>query len=446
MSEETIVPSNLVIYEVFVRNHSEEGSFGGVEQDLERIRSMGVDVIWLMPIHPVGRRARKGALGSPYSISNYREVNPEYGTTEDFQRLVRAAHRIGLKVMIDVVYNHTSHDSILVEQHPDWFHCDETGRPIPTVPEWSDVVDLKYPNSSLEEYLIESLLGWSRMGVDGFRCDVASLVPVDFWMRARAALARERPDTLWLAESVHTAFVGWRRAKGLPAHSDGELFAAFDLEYDYDLYPIWQAAVTGRVPAARYLEMARMQGGLYPANAVKMHCVENHDQRRIMSLAPAREQALAWTAFEAFNAGAFLVYAGQESGATRTPSLFDPDPVQWGGYELQPWLTRLIALKREPAVVHGRFTVSVPAPLVVASWESESGCLLGVFNVETSTGEVETGLADGDYEELLTARTVAVKGGRTEAPASAMVLRYERPIGRGWFYSDLLDFSVPAND
>ncbi len=446
MSDELIAPSNLVIYEVFVRNHSDEGTFARVEQDLERIRSMGVDVLWLMPIHPIGRQSRKGKLGSPYSISDYREVNPEFGTTGDFQRLVQAAHTLGLRVMIDVVYNHTAHDSILVKEHPEWFHRDEAGTPIPTVPEWSDVIDLKYPDASLEEYLIESLLGWSRLGVDGFRCDVASLVPVDFWVRARAAVAEERPDTLWLAESVHTAFVGSRRAEGMRAHSDGELFAAFDLEYDYDLFPIWQAAVTGRVAAARYLEMVRLQRGIYPAGAVKMHCVENHDQRRIMSLAPTREQALAWTAFEAFNDGALLVYAGQESGAARTPSLFERDPVEWGGYELQPWLTRLIALKREPAVARGRFAVSSAAPVVVASWESDAGCLLGLFNVEASMGEVETGLADGEYEELLSGRSVTVKEGRIECPSSATVLRYDRPIGRGWFYSDLLDFSLPAND
>ena len=446
MSDETTSPKNLVIYEVFVRNHTAEGSFAGVARDLERIHSMGVDVLWLMPIHPVGRRARKGALGSPYSISDYREVNPEFGTRDDFRRLVKAAHQVGLKVMIDVVYNHTSHDSILVKEHPEWFHCDETGTPVPTVPEWSDVIDLKYPNSSLEEYLIESLLGWSRMGVDAFRCDVASLVPVDFWIRARAAVARERPDTLWLAESVHPAFVGWRRAEGMRAHSDGELFAAFDLEYDYDLYPIWQAAVAGRVPPARYFEMVRLQTVLYPADAVKMHCVENHDQRRIMTLARNRDQALAWTAFAAFNAGAFLVYAGQESAATRTPSLFDPDPVQWGEYELQGWLTRLIALKREPAMKRGRFTVSATEPVVVASWESRAGCLLGLFNVESSTSEVASGLPDGEYEELLSGRTVAVRNGRIKAPVSAMVVRYARATGRGWFYSDLLDYSVPANE
>jgi glycosidase len=314
---------NLVIYEVFVRNHGPNGTFADVEADLLRIREMGVDVVWFMPIHPIGRVNRKGSLGSPYSIADYREVNPEYGTRADFARLIERAHALGLKVMIDVVYNHTAHDSRLVHEHPDWFHQDEHGVPVTTVPDWSDVIDLKHPNAALTDYLIESLQGWAALGVDGFRCDVASLVPLKFWLKARQAVAEVKPQVIWLAESVHAAFVAGRRAAGLPTLSDGELYQAFDLTYDYDIWPIFQAAVRGQVPVARFLEMLRFQDCIYPANFVKMHYAENHDQARIMALAPSRAQALAWTAFQAFNKGAFLIYAGQESAATHTPSLFD---------------------------------------------------------------------------------------------------------------------------
>ena len=145
---------NLVIYEIYVRNHGPNGTFADVEADLERIRALGVDVIWFMPIHPIGKLNKKGSLGCPYSIQDYRGVNPEYGTRQDFKRLIEKAHALGLKVMIDVVYNHTAHDSVLVKEHPEYFHQDAEGKPVTTVPDWSDVIDLKHPHPGLTEYLV----------------------------------------------------------------------------------------------------------------------------------------------------------------------------------------------------------------------------------------------------------------------------------------------------
>ncbi|MBK7204129.1 alpha-amylase family glycosyl hydrolase [Candidatus Amarolinea dominans] len=287
---------NLVIYEVYVRNHGPNGTFADVEADLPRLAGMGVDVVWFMPIHPIGQLNKKGTLGCPYSILDYRAVNPEYGTKDDFARLIAAAHRLGLKVMIDVVYNHTAHDSVLVRQHPDWYHQDASGKPMTTVPDWSDVIDLKHPNEELALYLITTLQMWAEFGVDGFRCDVASLLPVDFWRRARAAVAQVKPGVIWLAESVHAAWVAHRRSVNLSGLSDGELYQAFDLTYNYDIWPVWQAAVLGQASVARYLEMLRFQDAIYPDNFIKLRCVENHDQMRIMRLAPSLDQALAWTA------------------------------------------------------------------------------------------------------------------------------------------------------
>lgn len=131
---------HLVIYEIYVRNHGPNGTFADVEADLPRLKSMGVDVVWFMPIHPIGRVQRKGSLGSPYAISDYTQINPEYGSKADFARLVETAHSLGLKVMIDVVYNHTAVDSVLVREHPEWFHQDEQGRPFTTVPDRKSVV------------------------------------------------------------------------------------------------------------------------------------------------------------------------------------------------------------------------------------------------------------------------------------------------------------------
>jgi hypothetical protein len=404
---------------------------------------LGVDVVWLMPIHPIGQIHRKGALGSPYSIRDYREVNPEYGTMEDLQNLIADTHRHGMKLIVDVVFNHTAHDSDLVRDHIGWFHRGADGGPFRAPCGWTDVAGLKHPNPELSAYLIDTLLYWARFGVDGFRCDVASLLPKEFWLDARRAVDTACPGLLWIAESVNANFVAKQRNSGLPAISDGELYEAFDITYDYDIWPIWLAAVAGRVSVSRYLEMLRFQDCIYPVNYVKLRCVENHDAARIVEAAPNREQALAWTAFSAFNKGAWLIHAGQESAASHTPSLFDVDRIAWGVYEFQPFLSRLAALKKDPAQLSGRFVLVSGEPAIQAAWQFQKQSLYGIFNVRTERDQAEVYLPDGEYEDLLNGGRVAVCGGRLRLPPVAAILRFHHDDGFKPVYADLLDF-VPA--
>ena len=203
-----------IIYSVFVRNHTAEGTFRALIGDLPRIRALGVDCIWLMPIHPLGEKARKGSLGSPYAIRDYRAINPAYGTLEDFKALVDAIHGQGMRCMIDVVYNHTSPDSVLWDEHPAWFYKKPDGTPGNRVGDWTDIIDLDYNSDpALWNYQIDTLVQWARI-VDGFRCDVASFVPVDFWEQARSEVEKVRPGCIWLAESVHRAFGAEMRRRG----------------------------------------------------------------------------------------------------------------------------------------------------------------------------------------------------------------------------------------
>lgn len=171
---------SLVLYQAFPRNHGPSGRLTDVTADLDRIAALGVDVVYLLPIHPIGAVDRKGTHGSPYAIADYRAVHPDLGTVDDLRELCDAAHARGMRVIIDVVFNHTSPDSVLVREHPDFFHQDEHGVPFTTVPAWSDVIDLRHPDPALTRYLIDTLRQWVHLGVDGFRCDVASLVPLDF--------------------------------------------------------------------------------------------------------------------------------------------------------------------------------------------------------------------------------------------------------------------------
>ena len=219
---------NKVIYSVYVRNHTNDGTFNAVAEDLDRIKSLGTDIIWFMPIHPIGVKNKKGSLGCPYANKDYRTTNPEYGTMDDFKSLVEKIHAKGMKCIIDVVYNHTSPDSNLSVEHPEFFYRKPDGNFGNKVGDWSDIIDLDYSNKELWRYQIDSLVMWARI-VDGFRCDVASFVPVEFWKQAREAVSKVNPDCIWLAESVHSSFNVFSRKSGIYTASDYELFDAFDM-------------------------------------------------------------------------------------------------------------------------------------------------------------------------------------------------------------------------
>lgn len=420
-----------VVYQCFARQHGPNGTLADVTADLPRIAALGVTVLYLMPIHPIGEADRKGTVGSPYAIRDYRAIDPALGTEEDFAALVAAARELGLRVMLDVVFNHTAKDSVLVEQHPEFFHQDDAGRPISSVPAWSDIIDLKHDSPGLAEYLIETLQGWVARGVQGFRCDVASLVPLAFWQRARAEIGA---DVWWLTESPHPNWVTARNEDGLATNADSEMFAAFDMSYQYDIWPIWQSAVRGQVEVARFLEMVRWQRATLPPNAVKLRYVENHDNYRIMRFARTRESALAWTALMAFLPGPFMLYAGQESGVERWPELFERDPIEWGDYPLTGFVQRLTAVL---AARSGNWRVVASAPVVQLAWSDTDGGLLGLFDV-AGQGHAAVDLPDGEYENLY-GEPVAVVNGAAALPGPAVVLRYEGARGYEHEFTRLLD-------
>jgi len=421
-----MINKSAVIYEAYARNHSREGDFAGLERDLPRIRELGADCLWLMPIHPIGKVRRKGTLGSPYAIADYLSVNPEYGSEADFTRLVRAAHGLGMGLMIDLVFNHTAHDAALAREHPEWYRHDAQGKLTCSVPDWSDVVELDYASPGLREYMLAVVEKWARLGVDGFRCDVASLVPLDFWLSARERAAKVNSEIFWLAESVHAGWVAARRRDGLFALSDGELYNAFDITYDYDIYAAFENVLLGNLDVSLYLDMLSLQEGIYPRDFIKLRYVENHDTERIMAAAPGRAQALAWTALQAFNRGCFLIYAGQESACTRTPSCFDRDPTEWGEYELSAFLRSLAGVKKHPAVQSGTLYWTGDDPLVSGAWYAGRESLVGLFNVRASSGYVPVALPDGEYHDLILGATIKVSDSILRVPETAAI--FECPL------------------
>jgi len=429
---------NLVLYELFVRNQGPHGSFSDVAADLPRIRDMGVDIVWLMPVHPIGFVNRGGKWGSPYGILDYTAINSEFGSKSDFYMLISQAHKLGLKVMMDIVFNHIAKDSLLVIEHPEWFHHDEQDKIKSRVPEWPEVYDFRFPNDSLETYLVEVLQGWAAFGIDGFRCDVASFMPQDFWVRARQEVAKVKPGVVWLGENPHARNIELRRSRGLPAFSDCEVYQAFDIAYDNDIWSIWRAVLAGKSLLSNYLETLRFQDCIYPANFVKMRCVENHDRQRFTTLVSDPEQRQAWTAFQAFNKGAFLIYAGQE--ADEEHGHFDGDRIEWGDYPLQPFLTKLAHLKKDPILKEGRFVLTCAEPVVQATWYKPGESLYGLFNLQGSHGIVELPIPDGSYTNILDGNPVQVSDAKTKIPPSAAIFRYPAGATPKPFYSDLLDF------
>ncbi len=320
---------NLSIYSIYIRNHGDKNTFEKLKGDLKRIRSMNFDVVWLLPIHPIGSANKKGELGCPYSIKDFGDVNPEYGDIDSFKSFVDAAHEEGIKVMIDVVYNHTSYDSRLFNEHPEYFIKDINGKPFCKVGDWSDVIDLDYDNKDVWRPMIGYLKKWSMLGVDGYRCDVASLVPVEFWKIAREEVAKINPNTMWLAESVHKEFIEEMAEKGFKVYDDKEVYGAFDILYDYDIRSQYEAFVKGEISLRDYIDAVKNQDEIYPEDYIKLRFIENHDQKRMSACADSMEKKVNFTVLSYMLKGATLVYAGQETSDIHTPNLFELDSVNF---------------------------------------------------------------------------------------------------------------------
>ena len=412
-----------VIYSVYVRNHTEEGTFKAVIGDLDRIKALGTDIVWFLPIHPIGVKGKKGSLGCPYANRDYRTVNPEYGTMEDFRELVTAIHDRGMKCIIDVVYNHTSPDSVLTLKHPEFFYHKPDGSMGNHVGEWTDVVDLDYTCLDLWDYQIESLKMWAEI-VDGFRCDVASFVPVDFWCRAREACEEVRPGCIWLAETVHSGFGLMARQSGLYSAGDYEMFEAFDMEYEYDIREVFDRYLAGKCNLSNYMDVINFQECLYPANYNKMRFLENHDQPRICSFVKDQTALENYTAFLYFLKGTTLIYAGQEFCCTEIPSLFDKDVFPRNKGDISPWLVKLNRMKKDLLSCEDAMVAAADDANDIAILERNDTKVrkLGIFSLKANAADVKVTFADGSYVNHLDGTTVTVAEGILRCDGKPIVI------------------------
>ncbi|MEO0421561.1 MAG: alpha-amylase family glycosyl hydrolase [Pseudomonadota bacterium] len=327
------------LYQINTRQFSKAGTFAAVQAQLPRLKALGVDILWLMPIHPIGEEKRKGSLGSPYAVKDYYAVNPEFGTLDDLKALVDAAHAQGMYVILDWVANHTAWDNPIREQHPEWYDRDYKGdyRPTPWW-DWSDIIDLDYRQAGVREYMADAMSYWVReVGIDGYRCDVAGFVPLDFWKQVRARLDAIKPVFMlaeWESRDLHAE--------------------AFDATYAWSWHEAVHDVIQGHAGLDALFVYYSWRESAYPADAYRMTYIANHDSN-------------AWegTQFEKFGDGLEaaivlsvvgdgmpLIYNGQEAGNPRRLAFFEKDPITWREHPIGDLYETLFDLKERNTTLH----------------------------------------------------------------------------------------------
>ena len=329
---------NAVIYEVNVRQYTPEGTLVALERHLPRLKELGVDILWLMPVQPIGKKNRKGVLGSYYSIADYTAVNPEFGTAADFKSLVNSAHRQGMKVILDWVPNHSAFDHPWITQHKDYYVTRSDGTIVNARDneghdtDWTDVAELNYDNPALRRAMLADMRWWlDNTGIDGFRCDVAGGVPADFWTDARRALSQVRPDLFMLAEA-----------------EDPRMHPAFDMTYGWELHHLLNDIAQGKKNTAALADYFSKDERTYGRNAYRMYFTSNHDENSWNGTEFERMSANHLPAFvlaATAQSSMPLLYTGQEVSMKKRLRFFEKDTVDWNGPSLASFYRAMFELK-----------------------------------------------------------------------------------------------------
>jgi glycosidase len=398
---------NATIYQINTRQFTSEGTFRAAETHLPRLKELGVDILWLMPVQEIGVINRKGSLGSPYSVKDYFRVNPEFGSLDDLKHFVSAVHAQGMHVILDWVANHTAWDNPLVTEHPEWYARDWKGdfRPTPWW-DWPDIIDLDYEQEGIRRFMTEALKYWvSAVDIDGYRCDVAGFLPTDFWNRARTELDAIKP-VFMLAE--------WENRD---LHSE-----AFDMTYAWTWNETVHKITMGQANLNSLYKYYSWNEKAFPANGMRMLFVSNHDKN-------------AWegTEFEQFgdgletaivlsvvSEGMPLIYNGQEAGNPRRLAFFEKDPIEWKQHPLGDLYKKLFALKKANTALWnakwGARMIHVPnnAQAQVLSFvrQNERDKVFAVlnFSAEPRTVTLYETLYHGTFREYFSGEAVELTG------------------------------------
>jgi 1,4-alpha-glucan branching enzyme len=399
---------NKTIYEVNIRQFSEEGTIKAFEEHIPRLKEMGVGIIWLMPVHPIGEKNRKGTLGSYYSVKNYLEIDPAYGTPEDFKSLVSKVHESGMYIIIDWVANHTAWDNVWVTEHPEFYTKDSLGNFVPPVADWSDVIDLDYDNKELRTYMLDAMKYWvEEYNIDGYRCDVAAMVPLDFWLKVRKELDKIKP-VFMLAEA-------W----------EPELHQAFDMTYSWDIYHITNDIAQGKKNAEDLKVRFEKEDSMYTKKDFRMQFISNHDENSWNGTVFERlgDAAETFAVFISVIPGMPLIYNGQEIGLNKKLQFFEKDPIDWSmrsknGNKFDKIYTTLFKLKESNHALWngemgGEFKIipsSYDDMVFAFAREKENDKVVAVFNLSSKEISVQLNSPDlaGSYTNLFTNEKISL--------------------------------------
>jgi len=401
---------NLGLYEVNIRNYSEEGTFKAFQDDLDRIDSLGAGILWLMPIHPIGEENRLGSLGSPYSVQDYYAVNPDYGNLDGFKSLVHEIHERGMYVIIDWVANHTSWDHVLTQSNPEWYVKDLAGNFIPPPgTNWSDVIELNYDRQGLRTYMIEAMKFWvDSVGVDGFRFDAVDFVPDDFWTVATQELKEAKPDIFLLAEGPGEELID----------------LGFHMNYSWAFYGfgggILSQITQGVADANSFRTFVNAEQRNYSDGAYRLYFISNHDENAWEG-SPAQlfgPRAVNFAVLSHMINGMPLVYNGEEAGMTQQLAFFDKDVIPWRDHPLFDYYQRLFALKRRNAALWNgfdeneavRIKTTQNAPIYMFERSKDGDRVIGVFNLSAQSVDFQPSdtFSEGTYRNVLTDELLAL--------------------------------------
>lgn len=384
-----------VIYQIFVRNYSKEGTFKSVTNDLKRIKNLGVDIIYLMPINEIGIKERKGKYGSPYASKDYFSISSDLGTLEDLKQLINETHRQGMKIIVDMVFNHTSPDNILTKSCMNYYYL-KNGKPGNRVGEWSDIIDLKTEDYEVQSYLISVLKYWANVGFDGFRFDVASIINLELFKRARKELGN---DIIFLAESVDADFQTYLLSQNQYCSKDEELYPTFDILYNYNCFRDFERFYKTNdesflIKAISTINKESEQNPLL----LRANCLENHDNPRIASYFNG-DVLDALTAFAFFLKGSMFIQYGQERNHDHLPELFEKDPVDWHSLNIdkESFFKELANFKHKHLDSLNNQTIERIDYLVykVTRW-NDNNKIVGLFNF----GNKENSIKSFEYKIL----------------------------------------------
>lgn len=408
------------IYEVNVRQYTPEGTFKAFEKSLPRLKEMGVDILWFMPITPISKVDRKGALGSYYAVADYEAINPEFGTMDDWKALVQKAHEMGFKVITDWVPNHTGADNRWIQSNPDFYIKGKDGK-LAYAFTWSDTRDLNYWNPVLQDSMITSMKFWlTETKIDGFRCDVAGEVPRSFWQHAIVELKKVKPDIFMLAEADQS----WLHDAG------------FNATYAWDFFATMKKVAKGEA-SARTLDTAMMRfDNTFPPDAVKMFFTSNHDEnswnKADYATMPGAVHAPFAVLTQTWRNSLPLIYSGQEEPFLDSISFFYKDTITFAKFERAAFYKTLLNLRKStPALaIDAKYTklVSGNDDAVFAYTKEKDGKkVLVVLNL-SATPQTTTIKGDitGEPENVFAAKKEKLTDGQSFslAPWGYLVYSY----------------------